>query len=165
MELNNMSFFIFQKNMDNLKGSLYKIAETEDYLNNMHIDKLNYKIIEVSQQNFNFVKLNEKSVEKYVGENIIYNDIIDIFFDETPLRNYINNFKKLINEYLINNKNHSLFTMWNNYYNQLNNLELNFLTFPKTLNSNSPTVYGLNKSLEKYFSDLGQTSLNPLQIP
>jgi hypothetical protein len=36
---------------------------------------------------------------------------------------------------------------------QLNNLNLDSITYP------------LNKSLEQYFSDLGQTSLNPLQIP
>jgi hypothetical protein len=36
---------------------------------------------------------------------------------------------------------------------QLNNLNLDSITYP------------LNKSLEQYFNDLGQPSLNPLQIP
>ena len=67
--------------MDNLGGSLYKIAETQDYLDNMNINKSNYKIIEVSQQDFNFVKLNQKHIEKYVGEDVIYSDT-NFFFDK-----------------------------------------------------------------------------------
>jgi hypothetical protein len=50
--------------------------------------------------------------------------------------------------------------MWNDYYNQLNdlivelsNLEFNDLNFPT------------NKSLVQYFDDLGKLSLSPLQLP
>jgi len=147
-----MSFFIFQKNMDNLGGSLYKISETQDYLDNMNINKSNYKIIEVSQQDFNFVKLNQKNIEKYVGENVIYTDEIFVFY-KISLQNYINNLKNPINQFLKNNKNHYLFNIWNDYYNQLNNLNLDSITYPS------------NKSLEQYFSDLGQPSFNILQLP
>ena len=150
--------------MDNLGGSLYKIAETQDYLDNMNINKSNYKIIEVSQQDFNFVKLNQKHIEKYVGEDVIYSDT-NFFFDKLSLENYINNFKNEINQFLKNNKNHYLFNIWNNYYNQLNNLELNFLNTPKTNSIKSPPPLGLNKSLEHYFNDVGQPSLNILQLP
>jgi len=159
-----MSFFIFQKNSDNLKGSLFKIAETEDYLNNMLFDKSDYKIIEVSQENFNFVKLYKKSVEYYNGNNVVLSNNETDFMAENVLKNYIDNFKTQINEYLTNRKNHSLFTIWNNYYNQLNNLELNFLTL-KIQDSNYLPVYGLYKSLEEHFYDSGQLSLNPLQLP
>jgi len=147
-----MSFFIFQKNMDNLGGSLYKISETQDYLDNMNINKSNYKIIEVSQQDFNFVKLNQKNIEKYVGENVIYTDEIFVFY-KISLQNYINNLKNSIDPFLKNNKNHYLFNIWNDYYNQLNNLNLDSITYPS------------NKSLEQYFSDLGQPSFNILQLP
>jgi hypothetical protein len=40
-----------------------------------------------------------------------------------------------------------------NYYTQLNNLNLDNITYP------------LNKSLEQYLSDLGQPSYNILQLP
>jgi hypothetical protein len=138
--------------MDNLGGSLCKIAETQDYFDHMNINKSNYKIIEVSQQDFNFIKLNQKSVEKYVGEDVIYSDA-DFNFVKLSLENYINNSKNYINQFLENNKNHYLFNIWNNYYNQLNNLDLNTIQYP------------LNKSLEHYFNDVGQPSLNILQLP
>ena len=159
-----MSFFIFQKNMDNLPGSIYKIAETEDYLNNMLFNKLHYKIIQVSQQNFDSVKLSLKTIENYNGNDVIYSDVGENFYSEQELKNYIDNFKSVINTYSINNKNHSLFTLWNNYYNQLNNLELNFLTL-KIQDSSLKPGYGIYKSLEKHFHDLGQPSLHPLQLP
>jgi hypothetical protein len=46
-----------------------------------------------------------------------------------------------------------LYDMWNNYYNQLNTLNLDNITFP------------FNQSLEQYFNNLGQPSLSPLQLP
>ena len=61
--------------------------------------------------------------------------------------------KKQIKQFIEYNPNHSLFTLWNNYYNQLDSLNLDNITYP------------LNKSLEQYFSDLGQPSLNILQLP
>ena len=61
--------------------------------------------------------------------------------------------RKMRKEFLKNNKNHQLFNRWNNYYTQLNNLDLNSIEYP------------LNKSLEQYFKDQNLPSLNPLQIP
>ena len=56
-------------------------------------------------------------------------------------------------QFLNNNTNHSQYSIWNNYKNQLKSLNVKNIQYP------------LNKSLEQYFNDLGQTSLNPLQIP
>jgi len=69
------------------------------------------------------------------------------------LQDSINFFKQQIKQFLDNNPNHSLFTRWNDYYNQLNNLNLNNITYP------------LNISLEQYLKDQGQNSLSPLQLP
>jgi hypothetical protein len=52
-----------------------------------------------------------------------------------------------------NNPNHSLLNRWNDYYNQVNSLNLDSITYP------------LNKSLEQYFKDQNQISLNTLQLP
>jgi hypothetical protein len=46
-----------------------------------------------------------------------------------------------------------LYSKWKNYYDQLSSLDLNTIQYP------------LNKSLEQYFKDLGQPSLNILQLP
>lgn len=148
-----MSFFIFGKNLDNVDATLCKIAENQDYLNNLNIDLLSYKIIEDTQENFNAIKFGTKSILKYNNNNIIYVDIGTMFESKKQLENFINNFKNIIKEFTNNNSNHVLYDMWNNYYNQLNTLNLDNVTFP------------LNKSLEQYFNDLGQQSLSPLQLP
>jgi hypothetical protein len=148
-----MSYFIFNKNLDNVSGTLYRIAENYTDLNYLNIIKDDYKIIEEGLDNFNAVKYGLKFPEKYNNNIITFIDTYFSFPNKKNLSDYINNIKILIKEFLDNNKNHSQFNNWNNYYNQLNNLNLNALAYP------------LNKSLEQYFNDLGQTSLNPLQIP
>jgi hypothetical protein len=65
----------------------------------------------------------------------------------------VENIKNLINFFKENNSNHPSFEIWSNYYNQLNNLNLDSISYP------------LDKSLEQYFNDLGQPSYNILQMP
>jgi hypothetical protein len=147
-----MSYFIFSNNSDGVEGTLYRIAENESDLNNSHIDKTSYKIIEDSQENFEAVKYNLKNVVKYNDNNIIYSDVSNSH-TKNDLINYVNSFKSSIQAFLKFNEKHSLFNLWNDYYNQLNSLNLDSITYP------------LNKSLEQYFKDLGQPSLHPLQLP
>jgi hypothetical protein len=148
-----MSYFIFLKNLDNIDGTIYKIAENQSDLNNLNINQPDYKIIEDSQSNFDLVKYGQKFVEKYNNNLIIYINQTFLYKNSDELQNYINNFKQQINQFTNNNPYHPLFNQWNNYYNQLNNLNLNSITYP------------LSKSLEQYFKDQNLTSLNPLQIP
>ena len=148
-----MSFFIFSKDLDNITGTLSRIAENEFDLNNLNIMKSVYKIIEESQENFNFVKFNKKYPLKYNGDTIVFEDSNIYFEEKIDLFNYIETFKKQIKNFLELNPQSLVFDKWNNYYNQLNNLNLNTIEFP------------LNKSLEEYFNDLGQPSLSPLQLP
>jgi hypothetical protein len=147
-----MAYFIFTKDLDNITGSIYRIAENESDLNNMNIEKNVYKIIEDTDSNFELVKLGKKFPEKYVNNSITY--ISNEFkFNLENLKNYIEEYKKNIFQFLNNNRNHVLFNRWNDYYNQLNTLNLENITYP------------LNVSLEQYFKDQNLTSLNPLQIP
>jgi len=148
-----MSYFIFLKNLDNVEGTIYKIAENQSDVNNLNINQPDYKIIEDSQENFNLVKLGTKFPDKYNNNIITYVNSTISFTNKEQLQNYVNNLKKQIKQFIDNNPNHSLFSRWNSYYNQLNNLNLDSITYP------------LNKSLEQYFNDLGQPSLNTLQIP
>jgi hypothetical protein len=148
-----MAYFIFLKNSDNILGTLYRISENQSDLNNLNIDKSNYKIIEDTQENFNAVKYGTKIIDKY-NENIInYLNETIVFPTKKNLLDYITNFNKLIFLFLINNTNHPLYNRWNDYYNQLNSLDLDNIQYP------------LNKSLEQYLKDQNQTSLSPLQIP
>jgi len=148
-----MSYFIFLKNSEDLNGSIYKIAENEFDLNNLNIIKLDYKIIEDSQINFDAVKYGNKVVNKYDNDIITYNDQSVLFANKEMLQDYITNYKVEIKQFTDNNANHPLYSRWNDYYIQLNNLNLNSIQYP------------LNMSLEQYFKDQNQTSLNPLQLP
>jgi hypothetical protein len=158
-----MAYFIFIKNSEDVQNTLYRIAENEFDLNNLNISQTNYKIIEDSQSNFDAVKYGTKNVLKY-NNNITYEDKITSFEDvikdgllvksgKEYLNDYVLNCKNAINQFLKNNQNHQLFNRWNNYYNQLNSLDLNTITYP------------LNTSLEQYFKDQGQESLSTLQLP
>ena len=148
-----MSYFIFTKNLDNIDGTIFKIAENQFDLNNLIINQNDYKIIEDSQLNFNLVKLGDKFIQKYNNNVISYVDETVVFQNKQQLQNYLNYFKDKIKQFTDNNPSHPLLTRWDNYYNQLNNFNLDSITYP------------LNKSLQKHFNDLGQPSYSILQLP
>jgi hypothetical protein len=148
-----MSYFIFAKNLDNIEGTLYRIAENQFDLDNLNISKPCYKIIEDLQNNFDLVKYGNKVIIKYNNNTITYIDQTSLIENKKELQSYIDNFKEEIKRFTDSNLNHPLFNRWNDYYNQLSSLNLDSITYP------------LNKSLEQYFKDQGQTSLNPLQVP
>jgi hypothetical protein len=154
-----MAYFIFTKNLDNLSGYLYKIAENLNDLNNLNINKLDYSIIEDTSDNFNFVKLSLKIVENVNDQIINYIDLREqgqdtIFFkDSESLQNYIDTVKKQIEPFLKNNLNHPYFQKWYDYYSQISNLDILNIQYP------------LKQTLEQYFENLSQPSLNTLQIP
>jgi molybdopterin-guanine dinucleotide biosynthesis protein A len=148
-----MPYFIFLKNLDNQFNTLVKIASDENELQGLNLDISNYKIIQDSQNNFNNVKLGISNVEKYNNNTIYFVNGVEYSMNKEILQEYINNIKNQIKEFLNNNQSHPLFSLWNNYLNQLSNLDLNSITYP------------LNKSLEKYFDDLGQLSYSILQLP
>ena len=146
-----MSYFIFTKNADNLLNTLYRICENQSDFDNLNIFKEDYKIIESNQSDFDNVKYGTKSAISYNNNTITFIDLVTAFPDKIGLRNYINAFIKNIKNFTDQNPNHPLFNRWNDYYNQLNNIDLINIS--------------LNQSLEQSFKDLGQTSLNPLQLP
>ena len=159
-----MPYFVFQKNSEGLENSCYKIAENEYDLNNLNIIQSDYKIIEDNLSNFILVKYNSKFPLKYIGENIIFKDMTN-FFAKENLEDYINNYKNEIQVFLKNNPGHPLFNRWNNYYNQLNNLDINTINY-KTNPANFRNVYCLlDVSLEEYFYEMGLPSYHYLQIP
>jgi hypothetical protein len=162
-----MAYFIFIKDADNLEGSLSKIAEDQSDLNNLNLNQPSYKIIEDSLENFNAFKYGTKLIKSYNNNTINYeNRNIPYFKDDTNLsgtvvfqtakenlKMYINDFKLKIQTFTKNNQNHPLLNRWNNYYSQLNSLNIDSITHP------------LNTSLETYFNNLGQPSYHILQIP
>jgi hypothetical protein len=147
-----MSYFVFLKNSDDIIGTIYKIAENQSDLNNLNISQSDYKIIQDSQENFNNVKFNIKIPLKYNG-NIITFDTLQNLFTKNQIEQEVNDFKIQIKQFTNNTPYHQLFSRWNNYYDQLNNLNLDNINYPLTM------------SLTQYFNDLGQPSYNILQLP
>lgn len=148
-----MAYFVFQKNLDNVENTLYRIAANENDLNNLNITQSQYKIIQDNDNNFNSVKYNTKQALKYNQDTITYVDLSINFLNKEDLDDYIKNVIIPIKCFLDNNPNHPLFNQWNNYCNQLKNFKTSTITYP------------LNKSLEQYFNEQGQLSLNTLQLP
>ena len=149
-----MAYFIFQKNSDNVNGTLYRIAENQSDYNNLNIDPSNYKVIEDSQNNFEAVKYGTKFAQGYNGNVINYENITQPGLPNKEIfLTSLNGIKLAINVFLKENPNHPLYSRWNNYLSQLNNLNVDSLTFPMGI------------SLETYFDNQGLTSLIPLQLP
>ena len=150
-----MPYFVFNKNQEDIQGTVYRIAENESDFNNLNIKPLDYKIIQDSLENFNDVKFEIKFPLSYSINNVI--NYIDseqpLITNKESLEKIVNNFKQQINLFLKNNTNHPLFDRWNNYYNQLNSLDLETINYPLTM------------SLEQYFNNLGQSSYSILQLP
>jgi hypothetical protein len=147
-----MSYFIFTKNEDNVEGSLYKIAENEFDLNNLNINKNDYKIIEDNLDNFNAVRLNEKNALGYNQDNIIYRSS-NINMNKFLFELVLNNNKYIIKNFLNSQENHPNYQKWNNYFNELLKINPNNISYPFT------------KSIEKYIEEQGKPSLNTLQLP
>jgi hypothetical protein len=152
-----MAYFIFTKNCDNIENTLLAIVENEATLNYSSFNENNYKIIEVSQNDFNNVKYGitypvsyNNNVVNYL--NIIYSEENTNFSKKEELQNYIKQVKSRIKMFTEANPNHALFNQWNNYSNQLDALNLEEISYP------------LIKSLEQHLTDTGQEALHPLQI-
>jgi len=146
-----MAYFIFQKNLDNINGIIFKIAEDEIDLNNLFNSNI-YKIIEVSQNDFNNAKFCIKNPTGLEGNNIIYSEH-PISFLKKELENYVKDLKNQLQIVIQNYPSYSKLNDWKNYLNEISSLNLEGFTYP------------FNNSLEKYFNDLGKKSFNPLQLP
>jgi hypothetical protein len=148
-----MAYFIFLKNLDNIEGTLSRIAETENDLNNLNIIKDDYKIIEESQENFNSVKFSKKSANKYNGNTIIFENLQIYYINKDSLISDIEIYKKNIKNFIDLNPDNKSVNKWINYLDQLTKFDYTTISFP------------LNTALEEYFNDLNLTSLSPLQLP
>jgi hypothetical protein len=154
-----MAYYIFLKNSDNIEGTLYRVAENLSDLNNLNINQVNYKIIENVSQNFDDIKINKTGISKYNNNTITFINLEGTFWykDRSSLTEYITKTKNEIKPFIDNNKNHPLYSRWNDYYNLLSSLDVNVI-MP---DPNTP----LNTSLEQYLKTNGQIYLNTLQLP
>jgi hypothetical protein len=144
-----MAYYVFN-NIENLDGTLYKIAENLDDLNvilNSNTKNI-YKIINDSSVDFDLVRKEVKIPVKFVGNQVTFLDKDQDFYHENVkfIQDLINQTKKSIKDWLDTHKEHVSHSKWNNFYNQLSNLNLNNISYPvkltlgelfSTINSNS----------------------------
>ena len=93
-----MAYFIFLKNLDDVEGTIYKIAENNEDLNYLNINQPDYKIIEDSKENFDLVKFENKFIQKYNNNTITYIDQTISFNDKNQLQGNVNNLKQQIKQ-------------------------------------------------------------------
>ena len=161
-----MAYFIFNKDLDSVELTLYKIASNQSDLDNLNLDQSLFKIIQDTASNFDDVVCNIKTASSYTGNTINFVTVdrttvsggltaadLGDFQNQESLDSCINQTKKYIKHFLDNNSGHPKYTEWNNYYNQLDTFDTSTATYP------------LNKSLEQHLKDNNQTYLSTLQLP
>jgi len=152
-----MAYYVFQKNSDNIEGTIYRVAENQSDYNKLNILPELYKVIEDTQTDFDSIKTELKFPIKYNGDIITFINIDPIpkIEDENFLKQYIFNFTSSIDHFLNSNSSHPLYQRWKDYLQQLNQLK----------NISNTLTYPINKSVQQYFKDNSQPYFNPLQLP
>ena len=153
-----MAYYVFN-NIENLEGTLFRISENLNYLNTIipiNLQK-SYKIIEDNSVDFNLVRKNLKRPIKFINNQVVFidKDQEHEYDSIQMIETEISNIKKQIKDFIDNNKQHSLYSIWSNFYNQLSNLNINNITLPTKL------------TIGEIFSLLspGNTYLNNLELP
>jgi hypothetical protein len=153
-----MSYYVFN-NIENLNGTLFRIAENLEDLNiivNQNNHKY-YKIINNNSVDFNSVRKEIKIPVKFVGDQVIFLDKdLDLQHDTVKIvQDLIIQTKKPIKDWLDTHKEHVSYSKWNNFYNQLSNINLNSISYPTKL------------TLGEIFTSINSNSifLNNLELP
>jgi len=151
-----MAYLICIKDQDDRQGSLCKIAENENDLNILIKEKGLYKIIEISEQDFNDLKIGLKRFIKYNNNDITFENFEgQSFINKQGIKTHIDILKKSINSFLKNefNSTHVYYSKWKTYHDQLDTINVDNIEVP------------LNIPFEKYLSDNNIQPLNLLQLP
>jgi hypothetical protein len=153
-----MSYYVFN-NIENLNGTLYKVAENLNDLNViLNSDaQQRYKIINNNSVDFNLIRKEIKLPVKFVGNEVIFLDKdLDHQYDTLKMvQDLINITKKPIKDWLDTHNEHVSYVKWNNFYNQLSNINLNSISYPTKL------------TLGEIFTSINSNSifLNNLELP
>ena len=144
-----MAKLILTKDSSVVYGKLFKIAKDQNHIdNNADWSQDDYDIVEVSQSDFDAVRLSLKSVN-YDGTNVTYEDITydgyDIEHNEDK-----NHILVGINSWLENNSSKPFASSVTNYRDYLNSLDV----------SSIPA----SEPLEKWINDQGQEVINLLEL-
>ena len=148
-----MAKFIFKKDSDNVvEGVLSFIANDQSHIdNNKNWDESEFDIIDVSDDDFNNIKLGAKGIVSKNGTNVTYFDVTYNYDSEEKLNTEISKVTEKIDVWLSGNSSKPFASTVINYKNYINSIDVSSIT-------------PLNTSLEKYVSDQGQTVVNLYEL-
>jgi hypothetical protein len=149
-----MSILIFNKNSDNLVGSLYKMAPNQSYYDtHKKWSDDTYDLVVIDEDDYNKIKLNTKQVVSKNGTSVTYTDNPSIYNSSEQLKKDIQLISDCLKEWMSNNTNESLLiSEVNTYHNYLNSIDVNTITYP------------LNLSIESYVNNQGISIIHPLEL-
>lgn len=147
-----MTYFIYNK----INLNIYKIAENDSDLSYLNIIEDQYLTVQASQEDFNAVKLNLKTILPYNGTS---NQLIDqpLLYDKDQVKQYVQDFGYLIKRFLNNNPQSVLFSRWQNYLNFINSVDINAMYLPPKFLS--------TQTFEQYVQSTGNPFYCILQLP
>lgn len=144
---------LFFNNEENIHGTIYRITENNNDFNIIKNNLTNLdqiKIIEISSEILENIKLDLIWPLKFNGNNIDYDNIKIGFPDKNSLEFYLNWRIKMFSnkENRINNVD---YTKFENYANQLRSIDINSITYP------------FNSTIPQYFKNIQLPYFNHLQ--
>ena len=145
-----MPKIIFNKNSEVTEGRLFRIAKDQAHIDdNAGWPHDLYEIVDVSQTDFNQVKLGAKSITNFDGTNITY--VINTYqISSEEHIAYKNMVLDQLNDWLESNSSKPFATNVTNYKNYLNSLDIS--TIPSTTN------------LEQHINSQGEEVINILEL-
>jgi hypothetical protein len=157
-----MAIFIFQKN----SSALYRIAENQDVLNNnKNFIESEYDLVTVSQEDFNSIRLNKKTIVSRVGDTVTLEDAPFAFTEIFRMQENINSIISIIDNYLAINSHKPMASdiiTYKNYIQTINPSTL--ITETNTsVHPNIPAI-PLNMSIEEYVENQEIKAINLFQL-
>jgi len=142
-----MAYVITNQNM------LYKIAADDTAKSNLNINESDYEIVNISDADFNKIKLGIGKLEYSNGSySVVDIENGNIITSEKNLISIIDNYVRFFDNWLNNNSG-------NVNYNKV----LNFCNFLKSFDT-SQFSYPTNHTFEQYLNDNSIDFITPLQI-
>ena len=144
-----MPKLIFVKNNDITKGNLFKIAKDQSHIdNNADWNQEDYNIVDISQSDFDDVRLETKHVI-FDGTNVTYGDNSQDEYDQDHASN---------KEHIVNILNNWL------EVNSSKPFASNVTSYRDYLVSLDASTVPVREGLEKWINDQGQEVIHPLEL-
>ena len=158
-----MAYAIFATDASGVPGTLFGIAADDIALSKVIPSSSAYKVISITDSEFNDTNFRVRRPDSYNSDTIVWLDTAPTEappgsenapgYDQEAIQDQIDSSVNAINTWLDANPTNSEVSTWTAYKTQLQSTDISGWTYPT------------QTSIEKYYSDNGQTSLNILQLP